>query len=801
MTGYLSLVPKYLAAHRRSTRLVVISVAISVALVTTALSMFDASLQFEKIQVMHDVGNYHLTLKDATAAEMRAIAGRRDVRNCGRWVPLEDGRLGGSTVALAAVDQRFAHNLNITVTAGDYPTAANEMMLEQWAVERLRLSVGDTATISLADGTAKPFVVSGIYSDLGNTKASGTPGVLLAIAAAEECGAANLYLIEFRDGVQVPAAEEALKRDLRLAPDRVGRNERLLAVMGQSTNSAVVGVYATGAILFAIVLAAGVMMIYNTLNISVLDRVRQFGLLRCLGATQSQIRRLLTREGLHFTLRAVPIGVLAGILMTSVCLALLRFYNSSLFGDIPLVRISTGGIGAGLAVGGLTVFLASFLPARRAARVSPVNAVTGSDAGESPRRQKKRGFMTRLFPIETAMGIGNAVSRRRTLFLMTASIALSIVMFLGFQVFIDFLHTSMRTTKPYTPDITLVSEQGISGGLYGRLSDLAGTRRVYGRMFDYVAATFDAARLTDAYRQSVGGVTTRDDGRFDPPEESWLISYDRNQLAWAKADLLKGELSEEALNEQDGVVAVAMHLRNNIVTETADLQLGDRVSIETPRGTREMTVVGILRSVPFGSSRLALTTFITTEKLFSELTGKSSYDAVDIQLNGRGQEQTVKAVKGLLPGSVSIRDARQKNAEADQAFFTMAVFIYGFVVVIGLISVLNIINTMNTSVAAKTRYLGLMRAVGMAGAQLDRMVLVEAATYSLTGGILGCLAGMALQKALIDNLLSQFHITWEFPAAQLGLILIIILAVTAISVVGPLQRVTAQSVTKVIGSL
>jgi putative ABC transport system permease protein len=83
MRNYLALVPKYLAAHKKRTDLAIISVALSVALVTAIFSMLDVFLRFEKIQVIHDYGNYHLLIKDASAQEMQAIASRIDVEEPG----------------------------------------------------------------------------------------------------------------------------------------------------------------------------------------------------------------------------------------------------------------------------------------------------------------------------------------------------------------------------------------------------------------------------------------------------------------------------------------------------------------------------------------------------------------------------------------------------------------------------------------------------------------------------------------------------------------------------------------------
>ncbi|MGN7764642.1 ABC transporter permease [Paenibacillus sp. 22594] len=802
MTSYLSLVAKYLSAHKKKTRLVVISVSISVALITGIFSMLDVFLQYEKMQVIHDHGNYHIGLMGVTDEQEETIRGRIDVKHSGVWTFFKDGSLNGKVCRIDAIEKSIAPNLNISLVEGKFPAAENEMMLEEWAAENLGLNLGDRVQVAFGDKTDKSFLLSGIIKDYPNTKAKNKPVALISISGAKAVNTEkeDRFYIEFKNGVNVNEAQKAIQSTLGLADNQIVRNEYLLAAMGQSSTDKASGLYITGGILFCIVLIAGVMMIYNTFNISVMERIQQFGLLRCIGASQSQIKKLVRREGLQITLRALPIGLGAGVLITFLCTALLKFYNKSLFGEIPLFQFSPGGVAAGIFVGFLTVYIASLMPAKKAAKVSPVLAVTGSNDLKVSKK-KKQGLLTKLFHVETAMGINNAVVKKKTLFLMSCSIAISIVMFLGFQVFIDFLNTSMKTSKPYTADVTLTSEQGMDSSLFNALRKVDGTKAVYGRMFSYVNATFDASRLTDSYKESMGGIPTKDNGQFDAPEKSWLISYDHNQLHWANTDLLKGELSEEKLNEHNGVIAVARNLRNNIATETTSFQLGDKVTIETPNGTKEMTVMGILRTVPFNDSVLSMTNFITTEQLFKDLTGEESYKAIDIQLRKSGQEEAFNEIKSLVSSSITVYDARQQNAEVNQTFFTMAVFLYGFVLVIALISMLNIINTMNTSVASKTRYLGVMRAIGMSGGQLGRMVLMEAATYSMTGCLIGCIAGIALQKALIAFSLSSYDILWKFPGTQIGLIFLVILLITAISVIKSLKRIKSQSVSEIISSL
>lgn len=802
MKSYLSLVPKYLKAHQKKTRLVITSVAIAVALVTAIFSMLDFFLQFEKVQQIRENGNYHLSITDATAEEKQVIASRIDVQNSGTWIFFKNGSLNGKECRIDAMDESIAPNMQMNFLEGKYPVKENEMALEEWAVESLHLKVGDTTKVTFADNTERDFIISGIIRDYSHSKAEDRPNALISIDGANVVDAEKLtrLYIEFKGGVNINAVQKAIQSSLHLTDDRIGRNEYLLAAMGQSTNSQVKSLYSTGAVLFCIVLIAGVMMIYNTFNIAVMERVRQFGLLKCIGASQAQIKKMVKREGMHLILRAIPIGVVAGMLLAILCSTVLKFYNSNYFSEMALFNVSIVGIIAGIMIGFLTVFIASALPAKKAARVSPVNAVTGSNEFKISKK-KKQGFLMKLFTAEIAMGMNNALVKKKTLFLMSCSIAISIVMFLGFQVFVDFMHTSMKTSKPSTPDISLISEQGLSRDLYKEVSALNGVKTASGRMFSYAEATFDASRLTDAYKESVGSISETKDGLFVPAEKSWFISYDQSQLNWARTDLIEGDLSEEKLNEQDGVIAVVLPVRNGISMETAALQLGDKVYVKTSGGTKEVTVMAVLRTVPFNDAKPSVTTFITTEKVFTELTGESTFKIIDLQIDKSGQEQTVNEIRSMIDNSVSLNDQRQKNSEVNQAFMTMAVFIYGFIAVIALISILNIINTMNTSVASKTQYLGVMRAIGMSGEQLDKMVLIEATTYSLMGSIIGCIVGIVLQKTLITILLSQYHITWKFPSIQIGLILIIILLVTVASVIGPLKRIKAQGISEIIESL
>ncbi|MHB1318611.1 MAG: ABC transporter permease, partial [Anaerolineae bacterium] len=143
MNGYLSLVPRYLSVHAKRTRLVVLGVAISVALITGVFSMLEFLQRMSVVEQIHTYGHYHLSVANATAEEQALIAARLDVANTGVWRAFRQGTLNGRPSRIDALEEGFAPEMQIAVSAGQYPRAADEMMLEEWAASDLGLAIGD----------------------------------------------------------------------------------------------------------------------------------------------------------------------------------------------------------------------------------------------------------------------------------------------------------------------------------------------------------------------------------------------------------------------------------------------------------------------------------------------------------------------------------------------------------------------------------------------------------------------------------------------------------------------------------
>ena len=231
-------------------------------------------------------------------------------------------------------------------------------------------------------------------------------------------------------------------------------------------------------IIFLLILFAGVLMISSSLNSSVAQRTKFFGMMRCIGMSKKQIVRFVRLEALNWCKTAVPIGLALGVSASWILCGVLRYAVGEEFSNIPLFGISVIGIVSGIIVGVVTVLLAARSPANQAAKVSPVTAVSGnSEHG----KMKNHTFHARSIKIETALGIHHATSAKKNLLLMTGSFALSIILFLSFTVLIDFVNHLMPQSAA-TSDIDISSSDGlnsIDNALAETLRGMNGVKQVY----------------------------------------------------------------------------------------------------------------------------------------------------------------------------------------------------------------------------------------------------------------------------------------------------------------------------------
>ena len=456
MKSYLSLIPISAKVRRRQNRMTILCIVIAVFLVSAIFSVADMMLRTQMNRAAGKDGSWHLQIAGITQSQAEQLAQQPDVVCAGAGAVFNEGgeedyRLNGKRVVLYGCDAQFLRVNRSAAFEGTFPEQDGEVLLGKGAARIFGVAIGDSVTLKLPDGQNRTLTVTGI----GGVDESyyEMQFALVDIYLPQETfeslltgqGEAlpqTVYDLQYTSAAKAAKALPQLQQ--QYGEDAVHENLNVMGSAGQSNSTAFRTVYSMAGVLFALVLLAGVLMISGTMNSNVAQRTRFFGMMRCLGMSKQQVVHFVRMEALNWCRIAVPIGLVLGTFSSWAVCGALRYGIGGEFATTPVLRLSTGGLCAGVVVGVVTVLLAAQAPAKWAAEVPPVAAASGSEQAAVVHHAANLGSGR----TETALGIYHATASKKNWFLITASFALSIVLALGFIVILQFASLLLPSLAP-----------------------------------------------------------------------------------------------------------------------------------------------------------------------------------------------------------------------------------------------------------------------------------------------------------------------------------------------------------------
>ncbi|MDK7376463.1 FtsX-like permease family protein [Peptoniphilus harei] len=526
-------------------------------------------------------------------------------------------------------------------------------------------------------------------------------------------------------------------------------------------------------LLFILILVAGALMISGSINNSVAQRTKFFGMMRSLGMSKGQIKKFVRLESLNWCKTAIPIGTLIGVVSTWILCGGLRYIVGEEFSNIPIFTISVIGILAGVLVGLASVLIAAQKPAKEASKISPIAALSGNTESNIGNKQLVNN---RFFRIEKSLGINHAIENKKNLFLMSASFALSIILFLIFIVFGQFVNYIMPQSSARA-DIEITSKDisnNIDPNLLNKLKEVDGVKNVYGRR-----SAFDVNAILES--------------ESNRREKIDIISYDDFDLKSLKKD--------KALKRKSDLSNVFGNSHYVLSTWDRDSnnKIGDKIKIKG----EDFEIAGLLKYDPFSSDGETggKTTIITSNETFKQITNENGYNLVMLQTDENFSNESINEVQKIMGNKNTINDRREQKTTGTYMAFMF--FVYGFIAIIGLVSLLNSINSISISVSSKIKQYGMMRAVGMDKLQIKRMIKVESATYGFFGCFIGIIGGVLLNKIIFTKLIENHfsYAIWQFPILPTMISIGFILISVILSTYKPIKRINKMSITANINEL
>ncbi|MBU4214951.1 MAG: FtsX-like permease family protein, partial [Actinobacteria bacterium] len=549
----------------------------------------------------------------------------------------------------------------------------------------------------------------------------------------------------------------------------------------------------------ALALFVGAFIIANTFTMSVRQRMREFALLRAVGASPAQVFTSLLTQAAVIGLIGSGLGVLAGLGLVQGLKVVFAQMGMTLSDQIPL-RAST--VAIAVAVGTLTCLAATLLPARRAALVPPVEAMSEQTSiTEKSLRWRGLGGLVLLLGgvavvlwavanptadnVGAAIGVGAAATLVAVLVLGPVVVP-AIVRFLAVPLVrwfrpIGRLASGNVVRNPRRAANT-AGALTIGMALVGAASVLAASTQasVAGMIDQQVTADFV---LRADYPDTVGDAVVTGARRLDGVQEVDPLSYalvdvDGKATSVAQADpaLIGRSLHLPAVQGDPAQALTAGELVvQKTAADAAGWAVGDRLTLTGSAGTRELTIGAVQDSALMGAVQAppgVLTDLVAAAEV------QTSTALVALSPGADAAEVRTELVDLVKPYVVvSVMDSAEfVDSMASQVDQVLAI-LYALLGLSIVIAVLGIVNTLALSVVERTREIGLLRAVGLGRLQLAGTVTVESVLTAVTGTLIGLAVGVGLAAALpqvyADQGLSVLAVPWADLVAMVALAVVV----------------------------
>lgn len=761
--------------------------------------------------------------------------------------------------------------LQIQLESGKLPTRPDEILLPKWSLslfpqmpivgKPIKLQMGtridaSTGKAKKIDGLGdfgwsldekfrpeaqKEFTVVGIMKTGSNLNGSSTfilPAITFKANTSFDHNQKYFVYAKMKEMNHIKDKTEAILSSLRVTDAeqgsavelnrnnyvdnvRVEYNNALLKLYGESTYEGVNQslIWATVAVVLLIMICT-IAVIYNTFHISVLERISQFGVLRCVGATPAQIRNIVLKEATLLNLVGIPIGILTGTLLMKAL-----FYNISLlslgfFNDMKMVISIPVILVAGL-LGLVSVYLSALGPARQASRVSPLDAIknAGSTKLEHISTLRKSSFKLGLKYSLKRLGIEGEFARRnlkrnQKRFRITIfSMVISILLFIVLSDVVNILKESIQVSgSKYSYSLTYNRTSGhIDEGIYNKITSLDSVEKAYKFYNSQVAAIIPQNKINPNYsklNKEDFNVTEQNGYRTS---NNFIQSYGYNGLDDFKDKLTSGTINKEKMDAENGVIVIQ---KINVITDEGkqiiinqtNFKVGDKIQIRSMEGDHRdhpnyhtVTVVGIadhdLLSDQYTNS--VIRTFITTPKVYSKVRGADSYKRIFILAD---PEKASEPITSYLQSVVdkdagySYNDRVTELAEAKNDTITTAIFLYGFMGVIIFIAFLNILNTVSTNLILRTKEFAVLKSIGMTQTQVTKMIFLEGIFYGVIAAIYGSIVGTAISYGVHYLLVNAIDMGWSIPWFSIFISFVGAILTTILASLWPLRRLRKTSI-------
>lgn len=830
MKSYSDITLKYLKENKKRTLFTIIGIILSLSLISGVgfLGLSVRDLLYDN--AIKNSGDYEFGFWNVDKKVISILRNDVDLDKVGVITNADSGsyKLGGfedCTIYITSEDEVCLKDIFKTeLTEGRLPENGSELIISDEAKEYLKLELNDKITLNEINYKNEKEIKVGVkeFTIVGFTKESfPSDGTWLnGITFLEKIENNKTYDIKFtvKDNKNKYQTVLSKAKRLNIEEELIDSNNDLLALRGQSEykgiNDVIKGI---SIFVIIIIMITTIFLIYNTINISITERMAEFGILRSIGATPKQIRNLVIKESLILCLISIPFGVLSGFIGVWITVKLLESNISMMFNDsILTVKFYPSIILFTLIIGVITIFIASFGPARKAGKVSPISIIKGSSGGSIKYYNGK--VVRKIFGVEGWVAYKNIRKNSKRFIVTILSLSISLIMFILFTTLnMKRLDELAYINKSSLTHGNIYLRKDIVNEVSDKIKNINGIDEVYIQTYlwlEYLA--LDPALITDEFKSSYG---------YESDEflnNITILGYDDNSLKELGVEngLKDGEviiINSFARYNEDGKLE-NINISNLEEDDTFKIPVSNFSTLEenflglliedlNNDNCIEFKVKKILDKNPFESdynydfkiimSKDFLEKINTSEYIRYEL--KFKYTNINDEKLTESASNEIQSIEEDY--KLTLNDLNADNKMQQQMWTVINVFVYGFIAIISLIGIVNVVNTISLNILLKKKEFGTLGTIGMSERQLSKMVILEGMLHGIIASIIGGIISLGLVliavKIINFGLTVSNKIYWQPFVIGFTINLLVVLIASLI----PLNKLKKMSLVETIRNI
>ncbi len=788
---------KNLKLNKKRSTVTVIGIILSVAMLSAVASMFfsarDSFIRYEK----RKAGDFHYAFYDVPAEDMQVFRWNRKVESAYPVKEVGYAYLDGGVneykpyLYVEALGSEAMKHMGIRMVEGRLPQSEDELLISSHIATNggVKYKVGDTLTLAIgrreSEGSLlrqqnpynpdveekivamkqKTYKIVGVMERLGTTiEDYEAPGYTCLTLMTEEynTGSADIYVRYTKEGLKehdtitagiLGITEGEFWNEEEGKYPHTSNSYLIQIESGILSDGTMRSLATAGMFVVLIIIFTSVFCIKNSFDISIAEKTRQYGMLRSVGATKRQICKSVYYEATILGLLGIPAGLVFGNLASYV---LLQVTNQFLKGDLNVTlsyQFSWLAILFGILLGFVTVYLSAGRGAKRAAKITPIQAI--SNSGEITLRTGKLHapkWVSRFFGIGGEISYKNFKRSKKKYRTTVISIIVCVATFIATASFVDLAFDTIRwelKASDYSlrvswskdvDDIEYVRQiralDGIEESSYYVYNDVKVDKALYSKEYLEIYSDVDSDTPSEDEEERIT-LCVVDEETFRTYVEKLHLSYDKVKDQGILLNQIHEYVQKTPDNDDYQEVEIPMYA----------YKAGDTVG-----GIR---IAALSKEVFFGLDEFQSCARLVVNRAYYD-NGADYYNNhmyIKCENATKVQEEIEEICKEDETLNIINREESTKSMEA---FYTLlAIFLYGFIIVIALIGVTSIFNTITTNMELRRQEFAMLKSVGMTSREFNRMIRLESLFYGskslLIGLPIGCALSYVIYRLLADG--------------------------------------------------